>query len=96
MQLNKQKVTILILIDGFLQFKNMYLLHLNKLVTILILIDGFLQLIKCYQTLISSVSHNPYFNRWFSAISAPVFEFVPKNNVTILILIDGFLQYSDI
>ena len=38
------KVTILILIDGFLQFfKNMYLTHLNK-VTILILIDGFLQL----------------------------------------------------
>ena len=39
-------------------------------------------------------SHNPYFNRWFSAIS-----FSPLKNggkkVTILILIDGFLQYQN-
>ena len=37
-------------------------------------------------------SHNPYFNRWFSAIS-----FMGLTRlmllVTILILIDGFLQY---
>ena len=38
------KVTILILIDGFLQFRN--LLSLKMLLT----------------------GHNPYFNRWFSAI----------------------------
>ena len=38
-------------------------------VTILILIDGFLQFINenCIQKCI--ISHNPYFNRWFSAIS---------------------------
>ena len=42
--MNKTKVTILILIDGFLQF-NMYVGVTTPLgiVTILILIDGFLQ-----------------------------------------------------
>ena len=37
--------------------------------------------------------HNPYFNRWFSAIGneAIINEFI--NMVTILILIDGFLQF---
>ena len=65
----KIKVTILILIDGFLQYKVIYsdkkcLMN----VTILILIDGFLQLE--FNTLInwSEDGHNPYFNRWFSAI----------------------------
>ena len=43
-------VTILILIDGFLQFNtNSILLDVMKNVTILILIDGFLQYYKCYQ-----------------------------------------------
>ena len=39
-------------------------------VTILILIDGFLQLeeVKNLTNLLDS--HNPYFNRWFSAIKA--------------------------
>ena len=37
-------VTILILIDGFLQFEEFELEELEELVTILILIDGFLQL----------------------------------------------------
>ena len=37
-------------------------------VTILILIDGFLQL-KVESALQSLINgHNPYFNRWFSAI----------------------------
>ena len=38
-------------------------------------------------------SHNPYFNRWFSAIELKqgIDEDIAK--VTILILIDGFLQY---
>ena len=37
-------------------------------VTILILIDGFLQC-ECYeQELFIEFCHNPYFNRWFSAI----------------------------
>ena len=35
--------------------------------------------------------HNPYFNRWFSAIEMTIISY-QQENVTILILIDGFLQ----
>ena len=38
-------------------------------------------------------SHNPYFNRWFSAIISNYVDRKNKSDVTILILIDGFLQY---
>ena len=38
--------------------------------------------------------HNPYFNRWFSAISEKWLLALPVVEVTILILIDGFLQYT--
>ena len=37
-------------------------------VTILILIDGFLQLVIPLSNSNTEKSHNPYFNRWFSAI----------------------------
>ena len=37
-------------------------------VTILILIDGFLQSGSTASIVIAGTSHNPYFNRWFSAI----------------------------
>ena len=37
-------------------------------VTILILIDGFLQFYWTRKILLTALSHNPYFNRWFSAI----------------------------
>ena len=37
--------------------------------------------------------HNPYFNRWFSAISGFDWDKPFIDWVTILILIDGFLQY---
>ena len=37
-------------------------------VTILILIDGFLQYCSILINTNSLNSHNPYFNRWFSAI----------------------------
>ena len=37
-------------------------------VTILILIDGFLQLLNKNNPMNSMYRHNPYFNRWFSAI----------------------------
>ena len=61
-------VTILILIDGFLQSFTPNATYSKKIVTILILIDGFLQLplrkIRCFV----DNSHNPYFNRWFSAM----------------------------
>ena len=39
----------------------------NK-VTILILIDGFLQFGLIFTTKKQKKGHNPYFNRWFSAI----------------------------
>ena len=61
-------VTILILIDGFLQSFEVTDKFLANVVTILILIDGFLQY-KITKTLSHCCeSHNPYFNRWFSAI----------------------------
>ena len=37
-------------------------------------------------------SHNPYFNRWFSAIQDDYWDNKACSEVTILILIDGFLQ----
>ena len=40
--------------------------------------------------------HNPYFNRWFSAIPKKIYESQTDKIVTILILIDGFLQYKQI
>ena len=36
--------------------------------------------------------HNPYFNRWFSAMETTRKEDKEVKRVTILILIDGFLQ----
>ena len=65
----QKKVTILILIDGFLQLLGAYILMMIKIVTILILIDGFLQYCKDEKDLRTVVCHNPYFNRWFSAIN---------------------------
>ena len=38
--------------------------------------------------------HNPYFNRWFSAIGDSDYNIRIEKWVTILILIDGFLQLN--
>ena len=40
----------------------------------------------------TKLSHNPYFNRWFSAIKGVYYNAYVVIKVTILILIDGFLQ----
>ena len=64
----------------------------NIWVTILILIDGFLQCVHNMSINIEQICHNPYFNRWFSAILI-IANICDLMNVTILILIDGFLQY---
>ena len=40
----------------------------NAIVTILILIDGFLQFKFTFRINCLKMSHNPYFNRWFSAM----------------------------
>ena len=61
-------VTILILIDGFLQYVTVEVKNGNICVTILILIDGFLQYEIILNTDFKGLCHNPYFNRWFSAI----------------------------
>ena len=42
------------------------------------------------------IGHNPYFNRWFSAIEKINKEDKVINRVTILILIDGFLQSNKV
>ena len=62
------KVTILILIDGFLQYSITRVVDIDQDVTILILIDGFLQSKKVVLDETTNKCHNPYFNRWFSAI----------------------------
>ena len=65
----KEEVTILILIDGFLQLEMMvYKQVIVNKVTILILIDGFLQSESHPWGIFRDGGHNPYFNRWFSAI----------------------------
>ena len=64
----------------------------SKIVTILILIDGFLQSMKKTWHKGEKMSHNPYFNRWFSAIGISQSKTETMYIVTILILIDGFLQ----
>ena len=62
-------VTILILIDGFLQYIGELMGSRNVFrVTILILIDGFLQYEGKFAEKDLNISHNPYFNRWFSAM----------------------------
>ena len=63
-------VTILILIDGFLQCKFDVMMYNEHQVTILILIDGFLQFPIIGTIKIVLNGHNPYFNRWFSAIDS--------------------------
>ena len=89
----KSHVTILILIDGFLQFTKTPRSQIVYNVTILILIDGFLQYqLSLYDRLLD-YSHNPYFNRWFSAIFFQKNSYQTITKVTILILIDGFLQF---
>ena len=60
-------------------------------VTILILIDGFLQFTEHTTTRNRESRNNPYFNRWFSAMTRRKMSEAHKG-VTILILIDGFLQ----
>ena len=91
----KEDVTILILIDGFLQLKmsnklgHRWLRHnpyFNRWFSAIRFGVVFILCLNC---------HNPYFNRWFSAIKGNV-VYDRKIKVTILILIDGFLQCLEI
>ena len=67
-QAKNKSVTILILIDGFLQSESIGFELPDGAVTILILIDGFLQYSSINMVDMPLSSHNPYFNRWFSAM----------------------------
>ncbi len=76
---NKEKfVTILILIDGFLQCEMLKDYYSQRLVTILILIDGFLQSNIPIFVEVNGNCHNPYFNRWFSAIWKSEYDYSCK------------------
>ena len=61
-------VTILILVDGFLQYMTVEQEQPAIKVTILILVDGFLQYNRSASWDNFNEGHNPYFSRWFSAI----------------------------
>ena len=62
-------VTILILVDGFLQYLEAGDVLFVCEVTILILVDGFLQLDQDWYISKIKDGHNPYFSRWFSAMT---------------------------
>ena len=87
-------VTILILVDGFLQLYIVLKLLKVIAVTILILVDGFLQSFRKKWVSEPSNRHNPYFSRWFSAIYMDNYLMKCTEAVTILILVDGFLQFK--
>lgn len=82
----------LVLVDSF--FCNIITATEKKLkqtVTILILIDSFLQYYIYVYLIICCLSHNPYFNRWFSAIAAKIsqnFTFLCKK----LVFSDSFCE----
>ena len=87
-------VTILILIDGFLQYNKLNFFKFSLYSHNPYFNRWFSAILKVKKNHNQWNScHNPYFNRWFSAIN--VYK-IYKNyiyHVTILILIDGFLQY---
>ena len=67
------------------------LIIIPTIVTILILIDGFLQYKKMNGLTKVKLRHNPYFNRWFSAIAAKIsqnFTFLCKK----LVFSDSFCE----
>ena len=68
-------VTILILIDGFLQYMNEPIKN-SEYGSQSYLIDGFLQS-KYWRLLRRNFNgHNPYFNRWFSAIILKMYRYI--------------------
>ena len=52
----------------FCNKENAKMSSFDRTVTILILIDGFLQYAFSTRMMIGDGCHNPYFNRWFSAM----------------------------
>ena len=85
-------VTILILIDGFLQFEIIVFKQRRDKGHNPYFNRWFSAISVWWRKRIMGKSHNPYFNRWFSAIDRNPFDERAVTVVTILILIDGFLQ----
>ena len=55
----------------------------------------FCNTVKSRLNILTEISHNPYFSRWFSAIAIET-PLGLVHKVTILILVDGFLQYHQV
>ena len=92
-ELAEEQVTILILIDGFLQWELLVSKNNSKKVTILILIDGFLQCTDIrVQYLVLKVTILILIDGFLQYIMTCLIVWI--SGVTILILIDGFLQLS--
>ena len=90
------KVTILILIDGFLQQKNNIFSFCQTLCHNPYFNRWFSAILHHRSLILRECRHNPYFNRWFSAIRVTAGNSFKHICVTILILIDGFLQQEHI
>ena len=93
LEFEDKKVTILILIDGFLQLQWLLRKKSSKYSHNPYFNRWFSAIDLTKQATLKASSHNPYFNRWFSAIRVCWRTDWRYWNVTILILIDGFLQY---
>mgnify|MGYP000977228181 CR=1 FL=1 len=86
-------VTILILVDGFLQ----YLKDIQERLGLTGHNPYFSRWFSAIEGVghisIRMTGHNPYFSRWFSAMLL-IDDYNNGKIVTILILVDGFLQYQ--
>ena len=87
-------VTILILVDGFLQLGNMKIYYYGLTCHNPYFSRWFSAISTRVLYVLPLMSHNPYFSRWFSAIKKEGKKTYSLLDVTILILVDGFLQYQ--
>ena len=93
----KEFVTILILVDGFLQWDLDGGKNGNKQSHNPYFSRWFSAIREVCSDELCELCHNPYFSRWFSAIVI-ILCLTDKGiyKVTILILVDGFLQFIPI
>ena len=85
-------VTILILVDGFLQLLRRTRKRPGVRCHNPYFSRWFSAILKHSQYTPLNSCHNPYFSRWFSAIISTEHPEFNRIQVTILILVDGFLQ----
>ena len=92
-KINEVEVTILILVDGFLQLKpSEHLLISWRWSHNPYFSRWFSATLQCIRRRKLKFCHNPYFSRWFSATYNMRHTKKAGYKVTILILVDGFLQ----